>query len=104
MYFIVPGPVESLSPLVIGSNFVELTWKQPELLNSPVAVTSITYLQGYDIGFQTGRAFLIILLFDFTEEYILIGCKQYFKCIVAVTFIGGTNRYQVHLGQSGSLS
>ena len=104
MYFIVTGPVESLSPTVIGSNFVELTWKKPELLNSPIAVISNSYLQGYDIGFQTGRAFLIMLLFDFTEEYILIDCKQYFKCIVAVTFIGGRNRYQVHLGPGGSMS
>ena len=49
----VTGPVESLSPTVIGSNFVELTWKKPELLNSPIAVISNSYLQGYDIGFQT---------------------------------------------------
>jgi hypothetical protein len=50
LYFIVTGPVESLSPTVIGSNFVELTWKKPELLNSPIAVISNSYLQGYDNG------------------------------------------------------
>ncbi|VDI06743.1 neuronal cell adhesion molecule, partial [Mytilus galloprovincialis] len=49
----VPGPVEKLRALVVGSNFVELTWNKPELLNSPIDVITNSYLQGYDVGFQT---------------------------------------------------
>ena len=51
-----PGPVINLHPIVIGSNFVELTWIKPELLNSPAGVemTNI-YLLGYDVGFQVGE-------------------------------------------------
>ncbi|XP_052085471.1 neuroglian-like isoform X2 [Mytilus californianus] len=49
----VPGPVENLRALVVGTNFVELTWNKPELLNSPISVITNSYLQGYDVGFQT---------------------------------------------------
>ncbi|XP_052088783.1 neuroglian-like [Mytilus californianus] len=48
----VPGPVENLRALVVGSNFVELTWNKPELLKSPDDDITNTYLQGYDVGFQ----------------------------------------------------
>jgi len=55
-YHLVPGPVIDLHPSVIGSNFVELTWTKPELLNSPgeVEMTN-SYLLGYDVGFQVGE-------------------------------------------------
>lgn len=49
-----PGPVERLRAIVVGSNFVELAWSKPELLNSPDAASN-TYLQGYDVGYQTGN-------------------------------------------------
>ncbi|XP_071147603.1 neuroglian-like isoform X2 [Mytilus edulis] len=51
----VPGPVEKLHPLLIASNFLELTWERPELLNSPIQDADLTnsYLKGYDVGFQT---------------------------------------------------
>lgn len=51
---IAPGPVENMHPVVIGSNFIELQWSQPELINSPVQDMTNVYLTGYDVGFQTG--------------------------------------------------
>ena len=49
--------MEKLHPLLIASNFLELTWERPELLNSPIQDADLTnsYLKGYDVGFQTGK-------------------------------------------------